>query len=95
MYFLLLLSQQLTSIVSFIKILGSKKSDKPTYAIENEKCTSVFLPDGENCAKYFDCTLNSIQECPYPLLFDEDIKRCVPPEKANCGSRTAVKDPCK
>lgn len=49
----------------------------------------------DSCSKYIDCTLNSVEGCPYPLLFDEDSKRCINVDKANCGTRTVYKDPCK
>ncbi|CAG2185880.1 unnamed protein product [Mytilus edulis] len=75
----------------------SKKSDLPINASPAaicEKSNSVFLTYEESCSKYIDCTTQSVEECPYPLLFDENISRCVQPEKANCGSRILYKDPC-
>jgi len=57
-----------------------------------------------HCAKYIDCATlrtpgmtvaSAEKECDYPMVFDEDTKRCQPPEVANCGERPIPKNPCE
>ena len=81
-----------------IFLSGTKKYDLPVLSSLEDRCKqqkSVFMAYEDSCSKYIDCTLNSVEECPYPLLFDEDKKRCIHLEKANCGTRIVYKDPCK
>ncbi|OWF42970.1 hypothetical protein KP79_PYT12119 [Mizuhopecten yessoensis] len=56
----------------------------------------------ESCAKYTNCPvpremgmpfIPEVQECPYPLLYDEDSKRCAYPDTVKCGDRIEPKDP--
>ncbi|XP_060066265.1 uncharacterized protein LOC132546564 [Ylistrum balloti] len=57
----------------------------------------------ESCARYIACpvpketgtpVIPEVQECPYPLLYDEESQRCAYPETVKCGDRTEPKDPC-
>ncbi|OWF42968.1 hypothetical protein KP79_PYT12117 [Mizuhopecten yessoensis] len=57
----------------------------------------------ESCAKYTNCPvpremgmpiIPEVQECPYPLLYDEDSKGCAYPDTVKCGDRIEPKDPC-
>ncbi|XP_041379685.1 uncharacterized protein LOC121392602 [Gigantopelta aegis] len=57
----------------------------------------------DNCAQYFDCrsretTISQdphLKECPYPLLYNEDEKRCEPHTSVECGKRKEPVDPCE
>ncbi|XP_033744422.1 uncharacterized protein LOC117330326 [Pecten maximus] len=58
----------------------------------------------ESCARYIHCpvprelgtpVIPEVQECPYPLLYDEDSKLCAYPDSINCGDRIEPKDPCE
>ena len=60
-----------------------------------EESHDVFLSVDDSCSKYIDCTTYRVEECPYPFLFDETTSRCMPPERAQCGTRIVFKDPCK
>ncbi|XP_069100906.1 uncharacterized protein [Argopecten irradians] len=57
----------------------------------------------ESCAKYMYCpfprelgtpAIPEVRECAYPLLYDEDMKRCAHPDFVKCGDRFEPKDPC-
>ncbi|XP_061184903.1 uncharacterized protein LOC133192909 isoform X1 [Saccostrea echinata] len=59
------------------------------------------LPDPDNCARFFECSLpNSkygsyVDECEYPKLYDSAAKRCRPFMQVNCGRRRIPIDPCE
>ncbi|XP_065924132.1 uncharacterized protein [Magallana gigas] len=58
------------------------------------------LPDSDNCARFYDCSLpNSkygayVDECEYPKLYDSELKRCRPFMQVRCGRRRVPIDPC-
>ncbi|KAJ8301992.1 hypothetical protein KUTeg_020979 [Tegillarca granosa] len=60
------------------------------------------IPDKDNCARFYACPNNAsrnsaemeLKECPFPLLYDEDLKMCGYPDAVKCGSRYEPKDAC-
>lgn len=73
--------------------------------LSQSKCqagTAKYFAHPEDCAKYYACgdddeyndevTLN---ECPYPLLFNDELNRCEFHITVKCGKRRELKDPCK
>jgi hypothetical protein len=77
-------------------LTGTKEKPQSLSIKDICKRASFFLlPHEDSCSKYIDCTSNTVEECYYPFLFDKEIKRCVPPNIAECGSRSVPKNPCK
>ncbi|RHZ83767.1 hypothetical protein Glove_87g48 [Diversispora epigaea] len=59
------------------------------FAISKFTCPSLetqLLPNPENCAEFFQCEhgIPIMHQCPPPLHFDPDNKRCEWPHIANC-----------
>ncbi|XP_041347875.1 uncharacterized protein LOC121367645 [Gigantopelta aegis] len=63
---------------------------------------SAVFGDKTTCSLYYDCrkadhhiTTKPYQtECPYPMLYDWQKKKCMPYEKVQCGARPEPKKPC-
>lgn len=61
------------------------------------------LPDPQHCARYYNCSqrfqisgLDSFQsECPYPQLYDTNLRACNDFQEVQCGSRFKSMAPCK
>ena len=61
------------------------------------------LPDPQHCARYYNCSqrfqiagLDSFQsECPYPQLYDTNLRVCNDFQEVQCGSRFKSMAPCK
>ncbi|KAK3589928.1 hypothetical protein CHS0354_034946 [Potamilus streckersoni] len=62
----------------------------------------AIIPDPDNCAKYFNCSLTTTMagfgqyqtECQYPLLFNTQTLMCDDFTAVQCGSRPEPKAPC-
>jgi hypothetical protein len=61
---------------------------------------TALLPHPKSCAKHVDCSkvmqgMLGDFECPFPTLWNPDIKRCDSPLAVKCGTRWEPKDACK
>ncbi|KAL5013289.1 hypothetical protein ScPMuIL_007559 [Solemya velum] len=81
------------------------KAEMDLGELSQSKCqagTAKYFAHPEDCAKYYACgdddeyndevTLN---ECPYPLLFNDELNRCEFHITVKCGKRRELKDPCE
>ncbi|XP_033744423.1 uncharacterized protein LOC117330327 [Pecten maximus] len=76
------------------------KLDKCSIKDTVPQCNSALK---DSCARYIHCpvprelgtpVIPEVQECPYPLLYDEDSKLCAYHDSVKCGDRIEPKDPC-
>ena len=80
-----------------------KTTATPTMSPTEKMCKdnpTAILPHPDHCARYVDCSRSSeenggVMECPYPMLWDVNGKRCEHHELTKCGSRFEPIDPCK
>lgn len=62
---------------------------------------NVILANPLNCAQYFDCSPQSVnegtflRECPYPMLFSKETKVCQEFLNVTCGLRMEPIEPCQ
>jgi hypothetical protein len=81
-------------LVFFAFALAGQQQDRSPVECRSNR---DFLPDPNQCDKYYECTENGPQErlCPDGLVFDDTrggVERCDYPFNVDCGQRLDLRE---
>jgi len=73
-----------------------QKAPEPEYECPPQEDVSYYLPDEDQCDKYFECNIKGeLKEklCPDGFVFDINLEKCDYPVKVNCTGRPTLQEP--